>query len=280
MTLERVRIFCFDMYYNGIDPCSPANYSRWLEAAVTQTRAHRPQRGHSLFVLPEYVTLPLIQNYLTNKFTEEFSQIFGSIAKNEKVYLLATSPLLNNSRPTNESWLFDPTGAVVMKHAKYDLTDLEQKQGITRPANRQTQALTLPFGAVGCATCLELFNDNHINELASNGVQILLVPSANPQPWAAPAQASGLWQPLEWAQGVTRTVSRPIRPIKVIVNPMLHGTIHGQEFDGQSSIIQASPVQLPCPYVGVKEKFAANFLYCSQPDPTQSTVGWADLLLT
>lgn len=268
------------MYYDSIDPCPPADYGRWLEAAVNQTRAHRPKHGHSLFVLPEYVTLPLIQNRLTTGFTAEFSQLFGNIAKNERTYLLATSPLLNKSRSTNETWLFDPTGAVVMKHSKYDLTDLEQKQGITRPANRQTEALTLPFGTVGCATCLEAFNDNHLRELAKNGVQILLVPSANPQPWTTPAQASGLWQPLEWAQGLTRAVSEPNRPIKVIVNPMLHGAIHGQEFDGQSSIIQASPVLLPCPYVGVEEKFAANFAYCSQSQPTQSTVGWADLSLS
>ena len=276
MTRERVRIFCFDLYYDGITPCSRADYERWLEAVANQTREQRPKHGHSLFVLPEYVTLPLIRDPLTDSFTDEFSEIFSDLAKKEMAYLLATSPLLNNGRLTNESWLFDPTGAVVMKHAKYDLTDLEHKLGITAPAARQTDALELPFGTVGCATCLEVFSDTHLRELTKKGVQILLVPSANPQTWAAPALGSGLWQPLEWARALTRTVSEPYS-IKVVVNPMLHGTIHGQEFDGQSSIVQASPIPLPCPYIGVEEKFNSSFAYCSQAEPAQSTVGWIDL---
>ncbi len=281
MKFETVRVFCMEMV---LDPSvnSVSSFRQWLEKAVEKAQPfYTADQTHKLLVFPEYTSLAIIYNEQTyEKYYQACLQVFSDMGKNEKAYVLASSPSKIGESLYNMAFLFDPFGECVHTTAKCNVTNSEQNLGFIS-ANQEPKAIELPFGKIAIAICLDVFNESYINNLKQQGTQIVLQPSANPQAWAAPAKSSGVWQPLEWTSATVGVVNPRNYPIQYVINPMLHGTDKvGHFFDGQSSIVRASSSFHHCPYVGVEKEFQAEFVYCSGlAESHSSQVGWVDIKL-
>ena len=276
MALESVRVFCMEMFIDkNVD--TPLTYRLWLEKALAKARLHYPKDNiHRLLVFPEFVSLPLIFNEDTfTKYIDEFIQLFSKMAVDEKAYILTCGPSRKNNKFYNEAFLFDPLGNCIFTTCKYNLTDEENILGFI-PSVTPPKVITLPFGVVGVAICLDAFSTPYIKSLKKLGASIILQPSANPQSWLEKAKLSNVWQPLEWTKATAGMVAPENVPISYLINPMLRGLDkNGTYFDGQSSIVCASSDFLSCPYQGVTEKFQAKYVYCSSyENHSESQIGW------
>lgn len=273
---EPVRLFCLNLQLAPSAFVSVQGFSDWIESALKLARPHYPTSGHFLLAFPEYISLPLAGLLAQpDEFSQTVTDLFASLAVQEGAYLTFCSPLLKEERLVNEAQLLDPSGQSLLTVQKRHLTGMEQKAGLVAVLEPPPVADT-PFGRVGIAICLDAFDPAYVKKLADQGAQYLIMPSANDRPWAAMAE-SGRWQPREWAFATVGAVSAANAPIAFVINPMLRGKA-GQdlEFDGQGSIVQASQELLPCPYLGVKEQFLANFRFCAPAQATGHSVGWID----
>lgn len=272
------RVFCIGLHADLASGNDLSAFSKWIESALSPVRAHYQEVAHRLLVFPEYCTLPLVHDLQSlRQFGAVSFDYFPKVAIQEKAYVLTCGPYLVGSAAFNQASLYDPLGKEILRVRKQHLTEEEQAIGLTS-TNEEPQSIDLPFGRVGVAICLDAFSVSYRKKLSDQGVTMLLMPSANPQTWAAPAEGSRVWQPLEWAEATIGAVSGE-SSITWLINPMLRGgTQFGQQFDGQSSIVRRSDTLHTCPYIGVKEQYPAEFLSCG-PDAADPDhfVGFADI---
>lgn len=266
MKQHAVQIFSMGLHADLAAGPGPEGFAQWIEAAVQQARQAYEEGCHRLLVFPEYCTLPLVHDAVSLQAygTASFA-LFSQVAVSEAAYVLACGPIVEGGSMYNQASLFSPMGDEVLRERKRNLTREERSLGLEAGA-LPVRAVTLPFGTVGISVCLDAFSAHHRRRLAECGVELLLVPSANSQPWRAPAEGSGIWQPLEWMGATVGAVSDPGSPIRLVVNPMLRGGAKfGREFDGQSGIVRRSSSFYRCPYIGVEREVNAEFLHCG-PD--------------
>jgi predicted amidohydrolase len=242
------------------------NYSQWLEKAITEVPHYS---GDRMLVFPEYVAAPLFPYGPLSDWQDvvvawrQLQKVGSDLAKEHTAYLLLCGLEPEEKKIYNTALLFSPAGELTLKTRKVHLTTLEKQLGVSAGNPTEAKVVDLPFGTIGVAICLDAFSAHYRRNLYEQGARILLQPSANPQPWAARAEGSGVWQPEEWTKSVVSAVKGDC-PFDLVICPMLCGTYQVVLFDGQSVIVAPSKELLPVPYVGMEtHRTPARFLACS-----------------
>lgn len=172
----------------------------------------------------------------------------------------------------NTAFLFDPGGNIVLSTRKVHLVTLEGPEllDLTPGALEDVAAFDAPWGRVGIAICFDAFHADYMERMNALGCAVVIQPSANPAPWAAPSQAYE-WQPEEWLLSAHHDVTDPAYPrVRTVINPMLTGNLFEIAFDGQSAVTARQPADgaPPANYVGLDP--VAGFLRIGPwvvPDP-------------
>jgi predicted amidohydrolase len=178
-----------------------------------------------------------------------YFETFSGIAKEYKAYIVAGSILLPDFRQLSEGmgrytpkdgnvynicFLFGPDGKILGSQKKvYLVPGLEDKAGfdICNGSMEELKVFDTPFGRLGIAVCLDGFQKDVIETLASKGAEILIQPSANSKPWTKAEQEG--WMESVWKDMDTRL-------FRYALNPMMNGCLFDLCFEGQSSILKES----------------------------------------
>lgn len=179
---------------------------------------------------------------------EAYQRVFADAARRHAVHVLAGTVLLPDIEFTadgraeprggdvyNVAYLFGPDGRIIGGQRKAFLIELEGSDALDLcpGAVEDFVVYDTALGRIGIAVCLDGFQEPVIDHLDGLGVDILLQPSANPQPWDEPQQA-------DWLTGMWQAVVE--RGMAVYgVNPMLVGQLLEVEFEGQSAIVARNP---------------------------------------
>jgi hypothetical protein len=136
----------------------------------------------------------------------------------------------------NISFTFAPTGRIVARSAKINLTaGLEQQIGLTR--GRDLPVVQHKDGNIATLICYDAFFEQLLERADGAGAQILVQPSANSRPWLGPWSADRRKvEGEEWlARGPGSRLGGRIN-LRALVNPMLVGRLFDLAFEGASSI--------------------------------------------
>lgn len=211
---------------------------RWLEAV--RLGVWHGNIGVSSLVLPR--AIPIFDAYTTAfsraaRATQSF--IVGGSVLLPQIELEAARGLhIADGRVQNVSYTFTPTGKILSRTAKINLTGgLESSLGLSRMKPEAWRAARTPLGTVGTLICFDAFFERALERADALGTQILVQPSANVAVWDGPWSADAtLLEGHEWlARGpVARIQGRT--NTRHVINPMLVGTLLEIEFQGRSSI--------------------------------------------
>jgi predicted amidohydrolase len=141
-------------------------------------------------------------------------------------------------RVRNVSYLFAPSGRILSRSAKVNLTaGLESALGLTKARLEDITAAVTPLGRVTTLICYDAFFETCLERADSSGAQILVQPSANAALWNGPWSAdSSLVEGQEWlARGAPTKIQGRVN-LRYAVNPMLVGNLFDLEFQGCSHI--------------------------------------------
>lgn len=184
--------------------------------------------------------------YKSQNMAKTYFETFSNVAKKYNMYIVAGSIVLPDykikngkylfPRPLdnkvyNISYLFAPDGSIIGRQKKVYLIDLEGPQGLDiQPAKlSELKVFNTPMGKIGIAICLDAFKQDVLNQLKKQGADILVQPSANPDPWTYEQRE-------DWLNGAWHAVAKQ-KMFKYAINPMMTGNILDLQFYGQSSII-------------------------------------------
>lgn len=136
----------------------------------------------------------------------------------------------------NAALIFGPDGALLERVNKVYLTSSEREMLDLTPGNlSDVRAIPTAAGRLGVAISLDAFTPDYLRRLDALGVEIVLQPDANDQPWAAPSK-TWEWQPAEWLNSVLGSI-QPLYPhLRYNICAMQTGNLFDITFDGQSSI--------------------------------------------
>ena len=180
------------------------------------------------------------------RIAEQYFTVFGDVAEEHGVYLVAGSAVLPPYRISdgevdwqrgperhvvhNTSYLFGPDGSVLGSQDKVELIALETADALdlTPGTVDGLQVFDTPLGVIGIAICLDAFSEKVTLRLAELGAQILVQPSANPAAWDD-------WQQEDWLRSAQLMTAGNGR-FDYAINPMLNGPLWDVAFFGQSSI--------------------------------------------
>ena len=141
-----------------------------------------------------------------------------------------------NPRVQNVSYLFTPSGRLLHRSAKLNLTGgIESSLGLTRGPAVTSSCTAL--GEITTLICYDAFFDALVARADALGASILVQPSANAAAWRGPwsADAKRL-EGEEWlARGLPALIQHRVN-LRYGVNPMLVGTLFDLTFEGCSSI--------------------------------------------
>lgn len=172
-----------------------------------------------------------------------YFETFSTVARTHNAYVLGGSVLLpelvaadgrmepRGGHVYNVSFLFGPDGQVVGSQRKAFLIDLEGSEALDLSPGDvdDLSVIETELGRIGIAICFDAFQAPVIERLGGMDVDILLQPSANPEPWSERQQE-------DWLNGAWKAVAE--RGIAIYgVNPMLVGNLLDIQFEGQSSIV-------------------------------------------
>ena len=174
--------------------------------------------------------------------------VFQEAARRFGAYVLGGTVLLpdldDSGRPLgrevyNTAYLFGPDGRVVGAQRKAFLIDIEGPGGLDLSTGSVAgiAAWDTELGRVGVAICFDAFQEPVVEHLAGLELDILLQPSANPEPWSE-------WQQQDWLRGVWHAVCEA-GVARYGVNPMLVGSLLDLEFEGQSCIVDRELMDAP-----------------------------------
>lgn len=141
-----------------------------------------------------------------------------------------------NPRVQNASYLFAPSGRLLHRSAKLNLTGgIESSLGLTRE-QRVTSSRT-SIGEVTTLICYDAFFDSLVARADALGASILVQPSANAGLWRGPWSADAkLLEGEQWlARGLPALIQNRVN-LRYGVNPMLVGKLFDLSFEGCSSI--------------------------------------------
>jgi predicted amidohydrolase len=212
---------------------------KWLDV-LRQAIQHRHFSLSAAF-LPS-----VIPAYLAYKNT------FAEVAKTFGVTLVAGSSLLphiteevsrgvhiTHPKVHNTSLLFAPTGTLLGRSQKIYLTSgLESRLGLSRGRLADLHVVQTPTGRIAVPICLDAFYTSVIDHLDGLGAEIVVMPSANPLPWAGRWATNPEFSEGEaWLKyGLTQQLQNRLH-IRYGVNPMLVGQVWDIAFEGGSSLV-------------------------------------------
>jgi predicted amidohydrolase len=211
---------------------------RWLDALRLGLK-HR-NLGLSSLVLPR--AMPIFDAYMTAfsraaQATNSFI-VGGSVLLPEIEFEAAKGLHITDGRVQNVSYTFSPTGKILARTGKINLTaGLESALGLSGMIPQAWHAVQTPLGHLGTLICYDAFFERALERADAFGTQILVQPSANAAVWDGPWSADAtLNEGEEWlARGpVARIQGRT--NTRYVVNPMLVGKLLEIEFQGRSSI--------------------------------------------
>jgi predicted amidohydrolase len=178
-------------------------------------------------------------------------QAFAFAARNQNAYIVAGSSFLPvvdteaalglhfaDKRVQNVSYLFAPSGKLLSRTAKINLTKgLESRLGLHKARLENWTPTQTRLGSIGTLICYDAFFDACIQKADSSGTQILVQPSANAAKWQGAWSADpSLLEGQEWlARGANARI-QGCENIEVVLNPMLVGKLFDLEFEGCSHI--------------------------------------------
>lgn len=175
-----------------------------------------------------------------------YVETFSSLARDHGVYIVAGSAPLpdfpidylagsityaaESNDVFNVSYFFGPDGRIIGRQRKVNLIPLEQIDGLDLTPGRleDLSVFNTEFGSVGIAICADVFHDDVVSALVKKGADILVQPSANPDPWNRDEQEN--WLLSAW------TAAQDHPELRCVVNPMMNGRLFDLTFEGQSSI--------------------------------------------
>lgn len=141
-----------------------------------------------------------------------------------------------NPRVRNVSYLFTPSGRLLHRSAKLNLTGgIESRLGLTRESAVTSSRTAL--GEITTLICFDAFFDSLVARADALGASILVQPSANAAAWAGAWSADAkLLEGQEWlARGLPTLIQNRVN-LRYGVNPMLVGKLFDLTFEGCSSI--------------------------------------------
>jgi predicted amidohydrolase len=160
-----------------------------------------------------------------------YMEAFRRLALEYKSVIVAGSLIepVEPGRIYNMSYVFNAEGKVICKQAKVHLDIPEVQLGIT-PGDLNTISVCRANEArLGVAICLDAFKDDVVSRLVRQGANILVQPSANPEPWDERVERE--WKNSSWL------MVQKYPELKYGINPMGVGRILDLEFEGLSSIV-------------------------------------------
>jgi len=157
-----------------------------------------------------------------------FSRIAGSILL-PKIEPKGDKTRIVSSRIYNTSYTFSPRGGIIGVQRKVHLIPLEKALEVTPAPLEEIRVFKTNVGKIGVAICYDCFFDDVLLALAKQGAELLIQPSANPEPWDDRLER-------EWPKGCWRAVQK-YSQFKYGVNPMAVGKIFDLTFEGFTSII-------------------------------------------
>ncbi len=182
---------------------------------------------------------------------EVFVNAFSSSAKQSNTFISAGSSFLPgveveaakglhlaDGRVQNVSFLFAPSGKILLRSPKLNLTaGLEKLVGLSRGRLEDVTAAVTPLGRVTTLICYDGFFERALEKADSVGAQIIVQPSANAALWngAWSSDASKI-EGQEWlARGIMHGIQDRLN-IRYALNPMMVGKLFDLVFEGRSSI--------------------------------------------
>jgi predicted amidohydrolase len=194
----------------------------------------------SAFILPR-----------ASRLFEVFVNAFSSAARETNSFIAAGSSFLPgveleaamglhlaDGRVQNISFLFAPSGKILLRSPKLNLTaGLEKLVGLSRGRLEDIAAAVTPLGRVVTLICYDGFFERALEKADSLGAQIIVQPSANAALWNGAWSAdSSKIEGREWlARGVMHGIQDRLN-IRYALNPMMVGKLFDLVFEGRSSI--------------------------------------------
>ena len=226
----------------------------WLEALMLGVQLRN--FSATSFILPRAMLLFRV-----------FTNAFANAAKVSNSFIVAGSGFLPgvefeaarglhlaDGRVQNVSFLFTPSGKILLRTPKLNLTaGLEQRLGLSRGRLEDMGAAVTPLGKIATLICYDGFFERALEKADALGTQIIVQPSANAAQWngAWSANASKI-EGQEWlARGLMHGIQERVN-IRYALNPMMVGKFLDLEFEGRSSIsANQSLVQTQTPILSI-----------------------------
>jgi predicted amidohydrolase len=210
----------------------------WLEALALGVRHGR--------LLPANLLLPRALEVFA-----AFKSAFSRAARETNSFIVAGSAFLpgieseaargtflSDARVQNTSFMFAPSGLMVSRQPKINLTGgLESNLGLARGRLEALLVTRTPFADVSTLICFDAFFERALERADALGTDILVQPSANAARWDGPWSADpSLIEGVEWwLRGPAAKIQDRVN-IRCCLNPMLVGRLFDLEFEGRSSI--------------------------------------------
>ncbi len=161
--------------------------SRNVERAVSAI-TRLAEAGAQLVALPEMFCCPYHNESFRQHAQPKGGEVFRAMqdaARRCGVFLVAGSmPEADGGRIYNTSFVFDPSGALIARHRKVHLFDVDiaggqrfRESDTLAPGNDVTVFET-PWGKVGLCICFDIRFPELARCMALRGAQLLLVPAA------------------------------------------------------------------------------------------------------
>jgi omega-amidase len=145
-------------------------------------------QGADIIILPEMFNCPYNPSYF-NRFSEvypgETAGLLSMLAALHSVYIIGGSiPERDKNSIYNTSYSFDRKGALIGKHRKIHLFDVEIEGGInfkeseTITAGKDVTVIETEFCKIGIAICYDMRFPELIRKMVLNGAKIIVAPAA------------------------------------------------------------------------------------------------------
>jgi len=175
-----------------------------------------------------------------------YNDVFEGIAKEFGTYLLAPSILLpvvdtesekgrfiRNGKLYNLAYFYNPSGKVVARALKHNLTEAESSIIFSR-GEQEHNVVQTGIGVIGIAICYDMFFQSEIEKLDAAGCDTVLVPSCNFALWKG--RLSDSTQERTWFRDGPIKASSGREKIRYLVNSMAIGIVGRDRAQGRSSI--------------------------------------------
>ena len=180
-----------------------------------------------------------------------FVRAFAATARETNSFIVAGSAFLPgvedeaarglhlaDARVQNVSYTFAPSGLILGRQAKINLTaGLERQLGLSTARLEDLVVLHTPLGRLSTLICYDAFFERALERADGLGAQILVQPSANAARWDGPWSADATRvEGEEWLRrGPAERLQGRVN-LRHALNPMLVGRLFDIEFEGRSSI--------------------------------------------